>query len=182
MLQRYHGYRLRICWLLLALIACTERKPERKPSEITRVSFATGGCNGRCPLMALEVDSSLAYQFYGGLYSEKPGFWTGKISTDLWDSITNGLEKIKFRDLDSSYQASVDDLATETIVFFGKRQKRVRAQSASLPRPVDSLLKWLMYSFRKVQLVPSHHSLTFHANPEHLVELPPPVFPGKPRE
>ena len=125
--------------------------------------------------LSIEIDSSLTYKYYGGLYSDKSGFYTGKISLGLWDSINIGFEKVDFKHLDSSYQRSIDDLATQTIIFYSNGRKIINAQSASLPRSVDSLLDWTMYSYRRVNLVRSRDSLTFYSNLQYGVPVPPPI-------
>jgi hypothetical protein len=86
-----------------------------------------------------------------------------KISPELWDSINTKFEKVDFKHLDTTYQFSVDDLVTQTIIFYSNTRKIVNAQSASLPGAVDSLLTWLMYSYREVRLVKSKSSLTFYS-------------------
>jgi hypothetical protein len=116
----------------------------------------------------------LSYKYYGGLYSDKPGYYTGKISTELWDSINIKFEKVDFKRLDTSYQQSIDDLATQTVIYYGNKRKVITARSASLPRTVDSVLKWIMYSYKKVNLIPSKDSIDFYSRLQYPLQLPPP--------
>jgi hypothetical protein len=104
-----------------------------------------------------------------------PGYYVGQISQELWDSINTKFEKVDFKHLDTSYQFSVDDLATQTIIFYSNTRKIVNAQSASLPAAVDSLLTWLKYSYRKVKLVESKDSLTFYSTMQY-PKFPAPMF------
>jgi hypothetical protein len=174
-MRNSYFYQFMMICLLISHSCCTNKRLKIRNNEITRISFASGGCYGRCPFLAIEVDSSLNYKYYGGLYSEKPGFYMGTITPELWDSINIGFERVDFKHLDSSYQASVDDLATQTIIFYSNRRKIINAQSASLPRSVDSLLHWIMFSYRRVNLVKSADSLSFYANLQYGVTMPPPI-------
>ena len=174
MCNRYIFHTVILC-LLATYSSCTSKKLKIRSNEISKISFASGGCFGKCPFLAIEVDSSLSYKYYGGLYSDKPGYYTGRISTELWDSINIKFEAIDFKHLDTSYQFSIDDLATQTIIFYADRRKVINAQSASLPKPVDSLLKWIMYSYKKVNLIPSKDSIYFCSRIQYPLILPPPV-------
>lgn len=173
--NRYSSLRLAGFCLVAAVSSCTPKQVNSRKNEISRISFSSGGCNGTCPFLAIEIDSSLQYKYYGGRFSEKPGFYTGTIPAAFWDSINTGFEKVDFKHLDTSYQASVDDLATQTVLFYSGQRKTINAQSASLPRAVDSLLTWIMYSFRRVPLVRSRDSLTFYTNCQYGVLILPPV-------
>src|ERR1700754_3027346 len=94
-------YALCIVGLLITTVyaACSNHKLEARANEISKISFASGGCFGSCPFLAIEVDSSLNYKYYGGKYSEKQGYFTGRISPTLWDSINIKFEKIDFKHL-----------------------------------------------------------------------------------
>ena len=158
----------------LALFGCKTKRAVRRGNEIAKISFATGGCDGFCPLLSLEVDSSLTYKFYGGKYCEKPGYYTGRISPEFWDSLNMEFERIHFKALDSSYEHSVDDLSTRTIITYGNARKVINAQSASLPDSVRRVLDWLMNSYKKVALTPTLDTLDYPRIP---VILPPVVMP-----
>jgi len=168
-------FHIEALFLMFLFASCTSKKVKARNNEISKISFASGGCYGKCPFMAIEVDSSLSYKYYGGLYSDKPGYYTGKISAELWDSINIKFEKVDFKHLDTSYQLSIDDLATQTIIDYGNKRKVITAQSASLPRNVDSLLNWIMYSYKKVNLIPSKDSIDFYSRLQYPIVLPPPM-------
>lgn len=156
--------------------ACSNHKLKARTNEISKIYFASGGCFGSCPFLAIEVDSSLNYKYYGGLYSEKQGYFTGRISPELWDSINIKFEEIDFKHLDTSYQFSDDDLATQTSIFYSNKRKVINAQSASLPQAVSHVLHWLMYSYRNVNLTPSKDTIGFYSRLLYPpVILPPPV-------
>jgi len=113
---------------------------ERRKNQITKVCFATGGCYGNCPFLAVEIDSSLNYKFYGGKYADKPGYFTGKVSRGFWDTLNIKFERINYKQLDTSYEHSHDDLSTETVLYFDKQRKHIYGQSESFPDSVRSVL------------------------------------------
>jgi hypothetical protein len=166
---------IEVLYCIALFASCTNKNVKARNNEISKISFASGGCYGKCPFMAIEVDSSLSYKYYGGQYSDKPGFYAGKISTVLWDSINIKFEKVDFKHLDSSYQLSIDDLATQTVIDYGDKRKIITAQSASLPKNIDSVLTWIMYSYKKVNLIPSKDSINFYSRLQYPILLPPPI-------
>jgi len=176
MINLRHTFYFSFFCLMVANTSCNDRKPMTRTYEISRISFASGGCYGHCPFLAIEVDSSLHYKCYGGLFSDKPGYYTGKISQELWDSIYDKFEKVDFKKLDTSYEFSIDDLATQTIIFYSNKRKVIRAQSASLPHSVDSVLTWLMYTYRNVDVIRSNDSLHFFTVLQYPSAPPPFVF------
>ena len=125
---------------------------QRRKNEIAKICFATGGCFGHCPFLAIEIDSSLNYKFYGGEYADKTGYFTGTVSQVFWDTLNMKFEHINYKHLDTSYEHSIDDLSIETILYFDNNCKHIRAQSASLPDSIMTVFKWVMNSYKTVAL------------------------------
>jgi hypothetical protein len=117
---------------ILMFASCnSDNTIEKRKNEITKVCFATGGCYGTCPFLAIEIDSSLNYKFYGGEYADTTGYFTGKVSQGFWDTLNIKFESINYKQLDTSYEHSIDDLSTETVLYFDKQRKHIHGQSAS---------------------------------------------------
>jgi hypothetical protein len=154
-------YFLGIIMIMIVIISCKQDKGHPRHNDLERIVFATGGCFGTCPFSAIEIDSSLKYKFYGGKYSLRSGFYTGNITQELWDSLNIKLEKIKYKQLDSCYSHSVDDLAMEVILFFNGQSKHFSAQSASLPDSVYRCFSWILKTQNRIHLVSSKDSLKF---------------------
>jgi|SRR5450631_3385153 len=169
-------YTLWIVGLLTTAVytACSNHKLKTRPNEISKISFASGGCFGPCPILAIEVDSSLNYKYYGGEHSEKKGYLTGRISPTLWDTINIKFEEVDFKHLDTAYQFTVDDLATQTSIFYSNKRKIINAQSSSLPKPVSDVLLWLMNSYKRINLTPSKDTIGFGSRLQYLLLVPPP--------
>ena len=82
--------------LLPLVLACT-MQPSKRDNKINKITFATGGeCwEGGCPYFAFFVDSSLNYNYFGGKGAKLKGYYKGKITQGLWDTIN-----IRFENLD----------------------------------------------------------------------------------
>lgn len=151
------------------LSAC--HKQEHRNNEITKIEVATGDCFGPCQLTAVSIDSSLTYYYYGG---ETPftepvpdtvklrGYFTGKVSKAFWNTLNLKLNQIKYQQLDSVYQQSVDDQSLEVLIYYNGKTKHISAQSASLPENVREAIYWIVYSYKNVKITPIKDSIRFH--------------------
>jgi len=130
LVKRLTQIRTVILFSFLLSIACN--KTVHKKSEITGIEFATGNCFGPCQLTAIRIDSSLKYQFYGGWAPDPDptvpihrnfikGYYNGRVSKPLWDSLTAHLRKINYRKLDTSYDHSADDQSLELIIHYDNK-------------------------------------------------------------
>jgi hypothetical protein len=129
----------------------------------------------------MKIDSDLRMAFYGEHYTEKAGFYTGKVTTDFWDSFNERFERIHFDRLDNAYDQSVDDLAVIVTVCYGKTTRRVFGQSHDLPDSVRKVFDWLMDSYKKVALKPAPDTAHFYDQFRYPIVLPPPVYFDAPK-
>lgn len=137
--------------LLLILLLCSCQEKPVRHNKITKISFATGGCFGICPFLAIEIDSTLEYKFYGGKHADLQGYYKGKISQTLWDTINMRFEPLQNRSLDTNL-TSVDDMSFQNIIHFGQYVKDIQRQEMELPMDVRNSFRWLMNSYKKVKL------------------------------
>ncbi len=104
--------------------------------------------------MAIEIDSSLNYNFEGNEYTDKLGNFHGIASEAFWDSLNIKFESIKFEKLDTLYEHSADDLSTEIIVCYVDKRKHIIGQSSSLPPELLKIYDWLILSEKRMDLKP----------------------------
>lgn len=148
--------------ILVALFGCSPNKKSYQQNVINRIVFATGGCFGTCPIQVIDIDSSLTFKYHGVEYTNNLGFYNGKITNGLWDTLNLKLESIKYRQLRASYDHSVDDLSTELYIFYdGNKVKHISGQSASLPDSVMTVYQWLLTSIKKLKFKRTTDSLVF---------------------
>ncbi len=75
-------------FVLLFFGACRHNPPVRH-TVISKICFASNlGYNDSVPYVRVEIDSSLNYQFYGADGCIKHGYYEGKASRALWDTLT----------------------------------------------------------------------------------------------
>lgn len=141
-------------FLLILFSSCNLiQKTDKQENEISKICFASNGCFGTCPHLAIEIDSSLNYRFLGGSYSEMKGLFEGKISRGFWDTLNLDFNKINYKKLDSTYLHSVDDVSIETIIFSKGNKKHILAQSSSLPDSIRKVFFKYLNSYKFQNLV-----------------------------
>ncbi len=117
------------------LVGCSTPLPEPTgTNSIYKVSLAGGGCYGYCPLFALEIDSALNYNYYGGHYSKTPGYYRGRIGVELWDSITTLLNDIDHTKIADDEVHAADAEVFDVIITskYGKFKAQI-ADTGPLP-------------------------------------------------
>eukprot|EP01037_Dinobryon_pediforme_P016380 gene16380-16558_t len=82
-------------FLFLLAISCAKPKPQY---DITKVELTRSGAwsdfGG-----SISIDSSLNYKYYGDYGKVKQWFFTGKVSTQFWDTLNQKLKHIKYKTL-----------------------------------------------------------------------------------
>jgi hypothetical protein len=161
---------------VVALFSCCSNNHDNKrPNEIIRIIFATGGCFGACPVQVIEIDSSLTTKYHGVIYSDSTGFYRGKVSNQFWDTLNMKFDSINYKNLDTSYEQSVDDLSTEILIFYGDNKiKHIFGQSSSLPDSVLIVYKWLLTSINQMKFEKTNDNLIFPTIIEKPLHVPPP--------
>lgn len=147
--------------LILSFFIGCDNKKYKRDNEIKRIAFATGGCYGTCAVESVDIDSTLTLKYHGVKYSYKNGFYTGVVTSGFWDTLNIKFESINYKELDTSYDHSVDDLSTEILIYYKSNVKHIYGQSASLPDSVMTVYNWLLKSIRKLELKPTTDKLTF---------------------
>ncbi|MCD8741561.1 DUF6438 domain-containing protein [Mucilaginibacter roseus] len=146
--------KLHLALIFLLFCSCNNK------AEINKIELSTGFCLGDCQPVTISIDRTLKYNFYGdgspfsnSKYDDRLyGYYTGTMTKSLWDSITNALEKINYKELDTSYEHSIDDQSLEIFIHYGNKVKHIKAQSASLPRNVAKVFYSIERSYKYVSL------------------------------
>lgn len=157
-------YRQILTILILTLLIGCDSKNRGRDNEIKRIVFATGGCYGTCPIQAIDIDSTLAFKYYGIEYTDKKGFYTGVVTSGFWDTLNIKLESVNYKQLDTIYDRSADDLSTEIYIYYNDKVKHIYGQSASLPDSFMSVYDWLLKSMTTFKLMQTLDSLTFQTS------------------
>jgi hypothetical protein len=150
------------------------KNKEKRNNEITKISITTGLCYGTCPVQTIEIDSSLTVKYHGMEYAKRKGYYVGKISLKNWDSINSRFEKIKYKELDSVYDNSVDDPPIYLKIYFQNKIKTIRAQSSSLPEEVRETCYWIIKATENLKLSKTNDTLNFENKHLKFMYSPPP--------
>ena len=137
-----------------------------RQNEIYKIVFATGGCYRYCPIQVFSIDSSLTIQFKGIEFTDFKGFYTGTIRRQFFDTINMKLESVNYKQLDTAYSGTVDDLSTELIIYYGTKAKHITSPLNDLPDSVQSFYQWLLVEQKKMILHKITDSLKFETRIE----------------
>lgn len=162
-----------VIFSILTLFFSCDNNKHRRQNEIKRVVFGTGGCYGNCPIQAFEIDSSLTIKYHGVKFTDSVGFFLGNITTAFWDTLNFKFEKINYKQLDSSYEHSVDDLSTEVFIYYSNKIKHIHGQCESLPDSIMEVYQWLMTEIKYLKMQPTKDSFIFPTIVEKPLPMPP---------
>ncbi|WP_159038462.1 DUF6438 domain-containing protein [Brumimicrobium mesophilum] len=98
----------RIEYPFVDTLRCTKIK-EKNNIEPIKIGFSSSGCFGTCPSMKLEIDSIGNVKFYGGVFSDLEGGYSGKIPTKTLNGILSQISYISLNTLQSEYTAPWTD-------------------------------------------------------------------------
>ncbi len=77
-----------------------------------RIGFYCTGCYGSCPSLYIEIDQLGNILFNGIRYTEKKGFFSGKLDPNILKLIINKVNFIDWSKIEKSYSANYTDAAT----------------------------------------------------------------------
>lgn len=169
--------------VLIFFNSCIRTSPDQQTSNIKKITFASEDYFASGPFVAIEIDSTLNFKYYGGLNSNPSGFYTGTISQSIWDSISLSLNNIRYQFLDSCYPIMVDDRMIEMIVHTNKFIKHINACKSRLPSEVISTFDSILNIYKKIVLFKTTDSLIFesHVQEYHPVKVDTSIRFSKPK-
>jgi periplasmic protein TonB len=121
------------------------------------------------PDVAIEIDSSLTYKFFGGDNAAKQGFMEGKISIDFWDTIQAKFTHLQYWNF-KEYYGSENDLiplvpilpyTMNAVIYYGDTIKHINLEH--VPNNIWAAFFWLMNTYENVDLkrLPTGRKLSF---------------------
>ncbi len=173
--------------VIALFMACSFETPLKDTtSDLTRVSLATGGCYGQCPFLAVDLDTSLLYKFYGGDYSEVQGYHVGRFSQESWDTLTRKFDIALYKTYQEPSITMEDGMYFELILEYCDTIERfhipaIYSLSADSLSEVDhqqnnmlTVLDWLMGTYKRVPLIRTD-SFSLRTSIQFPLRIPPPV-------
>lgn len=165
---------------------CSTQEPKPRVNEIVKVGLATSGCYGECPFLAIEVDSSLNYKFYGGDYSGKEGFYIGRVTPAFWDILNLLFEQAEHRSFVEPDLHVVDAMVYEFVIRDSDTLRHFGLPDVEFPplpgeeltqdevivQRMRRVLRWLMFSYKGISMNQVNDTLDFETTSQY---PPPPV-------
>lgn len=140
----------------MILAGCIKRK-------ITKVTLASSGCHGECPVMAIELNSSLNVKYYGGEFSKNKGFYTANISNNLWNDLSDKLLSIDLDKVDSTYDNN-NDYDYYELVINSNKEIRIKGYLIEMPDDLKKVIKDILNVQSQLLLKKSRDSLYFESD------------------
>jgi hypothetical protein len=173
MIYKYHYYPV-TTFVLLSLLFTACHKSDKRNNEITKIELAYDGASMLRNGSAMSVDSSLTYSYFGDDNTQKEGFYSGKITQGLWDTLNMKFEHMGYKTLDITEQPKIPDVGYFELVihWHGGTTHLFRLTGAN----TDCLLKelqWLQNSYKMVKLHAIKDNISFSTT----LQNPPPIPP-----
>jgi len=151
---------------ILILAAC--QKSVRKNDEISKVEVATSGCLRRCPVVGVQIDSSLKLVYNGGYKSKLQGYYDGKISQDVWDTLNIKLKHINYRKIDTTEYLGIDGENAEAIFYWGKQKRHIYRSIYENSDSISDALIWIINCYKRAGLQKSKDSVKFETTYQNI--------------
>jgi hypothetical protein len=156
--------------ILLTLIACSRKHPDSKGISKVTVAFSGLGCESGCPYQVLSINNKLNATFYGGHFSDKKGYFKGRVSQAVWDSIQVRFDKFIVKGIDTTEHKKTDHPSVEFFIHDGSRKHRTRfnENTGKMKKSDLEILFWFINISSKANLK-STDSLTFETTLQYSI-------------
>jgi len=153
------------------------RNPAKRKDQINRIDIADGGCMKGCPAIGISIDTSLTLKYYGGYKAKLQGYYEGKITQGLWDTLNLKLTHINYKKLDTATYYGMDGETAEVIFYWNKQKRHITREIYEDPDSVSHVLIWIVNSYKQVKL----HKLTDTVKLETKYQFMMPPRPPRPK-
>jgi hypothetical protein len=118
------------------------------------IYFASSGCFGKCPIMQLQIDSNRNIRFYGDWNTSTIGYYKGKISENVYNSIVGRIRNLPVDSLKEYYEAPwTDDQTLGIAIAHGNTVTRSTAYGHyKEPKELHLLFTQLMNLHKELSL------------------------------
>lgn len=150
-------YKLFLFIFLNTIVSCRTISRKKKVEKIT---IAIGGCSKGCEFSIYELDSNLTLKYYCASNCEYNGFYSGKISVDLWQTIE---KNVNDNDLTSySYKNIFKDssLYIDALIKTTNRLTTLKGNLDIFPKEISNLISTTITHFRTVDMKPIEKRLS----------------------
>lgn len=106
-----------------------------------KIVFHSGVCFGTCPDYCLSVDETGAMELWGGMFSDKVGFFNGQVPDSMLEDLKFFFQPEAWLQLEDGYDATFTDASTYETAYVteGRIIKGVRDYGAQGPKLLSSV-------------------------------------------
>jgi len=148
---------------------------------VDTIEFSSSLCYGSCPAIAIKIDNGLNFDFWGGKYADKKGFYKGEITKLQFDKFENLIRIANIENNDSEFYLPIDAPHVELIIDYNKNKtKRFCGYLGDFPARVKNVGYAMFDLYKTSSLDSCNRELTFAVEldiPEKRVPPPPPPPP-----
>jgi hypothetical protein len=139
-------------YLIFILILTACRKTPPKSYEIISVELARSGAWSDFGA-TIRVDSSMNYIYFGDKGQIKQGYFAGKISRELWDTLNQRLEKTRFKSVDTTTNLNTKDGEYyQLIVHWTTGKRNILRVGDTSADTILAFCKWMDTTYKLVKL------------------------------
>lgn len=146
--------------------------------KLDTIEFSSSLCYGSCPAIAIKLDKGLNYNFWGGIYADKQGFYKGQISKSQFDHFKNLIRIANIEQNDSEYYPPDDAPYVELIIDYNNNKtKRFWGYLWDFPPRIKNIGLELFDLYKSSSIDSCDYMLDFEVEldiPEKRVPPPPP--------
>lgn len=151
--------------ILFLLLACGQNANEKRTKgnsiEKVTVAFSGFGCEGKCPFQALSVNNKFDAFYYGGQFAETKGYYKGRFTQPIWNSIQTRFDKLYYKGIDTTKQFKADLPFVEFYITGDQGKKYFRENAGKMTNEDVNVLYWFIRLRSKAQGLEKCDSLPF---------------------
>ncbi|SFU45735.1 hypothetical protein SAMN05216480_10462 [Pustulibacterium marinum] len=118
------------------------------------LAFYSTVCFGACPAMYVELKADGSFTFFGERYTQKEGWYTGKLSKEAMQTVLTLVQSIPLESLEANYKANYTDAASRAVLINsgGKEYQTTVYGSSKEPVALRILLGTLLKMYERTEL------------------------------
>jgi hypothetical protein len=145
---------------------------------VDTIEFSSSLCYGKCPAIAVKTDRGLNFNFWGGKYSDKQGFFKGQISQLQFNRFENLIRIANIEKNDSEYYPPIDAPYVELLIDYNhNKTKRFWGYLWDFPPRIKNIGLEMFNLYKSLSLDSCDCELNFEVKqdiPEARILPPPP--------
>lgn len=122
-----------------------------KNNSLKKLTLVLGGCNGICPYLSIEIDSSGTYKYYCLKNCDSTGHFVGKVSDHFIDSLSSKLSQTRISETDTSFEYNRSSVYVEFVVHYQTRDISVKGSKDELPIEIQDFIDLIIAKSKVIE-------------------------------